>query len=609
MKIRSASRGAFILHPSSFILSRPHMNRTFAGSLRREHTNQPITLFGWVQKHRDFGELIFIDLRDRGGIVQVVVDKSKGASDALIAVAKEVRSEYVVRIEGQVVERAENSKNPKLPTGDVEVVATNLEILNRADTPPFMIEDETDAAEELRLKYRYLDLRRPALTRNLVLRHKLTFAVRDYMNRNGFLEIETPILTKSTPEGARDYLVPSRVHKGQFFALPQSPQIFKQLCMVAGLERYFQIARCFRDEDLRRDRQPEFTQIDVEASFIDEEFIYALIEGLFTEIFPIAGIPVTTPFPRMTWQEAMDRFGIDRPDTRFGMELIDITEVAKAIEFEPFKAAATVRAIVVPNGAALSRKRIDDLTEEAKKLGAGGLIWIKFDAQRGSSIKKFLDDAGYNALRVALNANENDMALIVAGKQTVVWDVLANLRLKVAKEEGMIPAESWSFLWVTDFPLYEWDDESGRFFARHHPFTSPDPSSVATFDTDQGSALARAYDVVLNGLELGGGSIRINQSDVQQRMFRALGISEEDARERFGFLIEAFRYGAPPHGGIALGVDRIAMLRARAESLRDVIAYPKTARAQDLMAEAPGPVDTKQLDDLGIALKRMKDEG
>ena len=580
------------------------MNRTFAGTLRKDHIETTVTLNGWVQKRRDFGELIFIDLRDRGGIVQVVVDRERGSSEELVATAKELRSEFVVRIEGKVVERAESTKNAKMPTGEIEVVATNIVILNRAETPPFPIDDETDAAEELRLKYRYLDLRRPALTRNLMLRHQLTFAVRAYMDRHGFLEIETPILTKSTPEGARDYLVPSRVHKGQFFALPQSPQIFKQLCMVAGLERYFQIARCFRDEDLRRDRQPEFTQVDVEASFIDEEFIYALMEGMFAEVFPLAGIPVTTPFPRMTWQEAMDRFGIDRPDTRFGMELVDITEAAKSIEFEPFKTAPTVRAIVVPGGASFSRKRIDDLTEEAKKGGASGLVWIKFDAQRGSSIKKFLTDAAFDSLRNTLGANENDLALIVAGKNTVVWDVLGSLRLRVAKDEKLIPAETWNFLWVTDFPLYEWDEESGRFFARHHPFTSPAPQHIDTFDTDQGSALARAYDVVLNGLELGGGSIRINQPEVQQRMFRALGISEEDARDRFGFLIDAFRYGAPPHGGIALGVDRMAMLMARAESLRDVIAYPKTARAQDLMCDAPSHVDTKQLDELGVALKR-----
>ncbi|HEX7808972.1 MAG TPA: aspartate--tRNA ligase, partial [Thermoanaerobaculia bacterium] len=447
------------------------MTRTSAGKLTKQHTS--VSLSGWVQKQRDFGELIFIDLRDRGGVVQVVVDRSRGASDELIAAAKELRSEFVVRIDGDVVERADAQKNAKLATGDIEVVATSIEILNRADTPPFAIEDDTDAAEELRLQYRYLDMRRPALTKNFILRHKMLTATRNYFDRHEFLEVETPILTKSTPEGARDYLVPSRVHKGEFYALPQSPQIFKQLCMVGGLERYFQIARCFRDEDLRRDRQPEFTQIDVEASFIDEEFIYSLIEGLFEEIFPLANVPVTTPFPRMTWQEAMDRYGIDRPDTRFGMELQNITDVAKSIAFDPFKAAATVRAIVVPNGAAFSRKRIDELTEDAKKGGASGLVWMKFNAERGSSIKKFLDDGAFDSLRDALKANDGDLALIVAGKEVVVWDVLANLRLRLGKEEKLIPAESWNFLWVTDFPLFEWDEESGRFFAKHHPFTSP----------------------------------------------------------------------------------------------------------------------------------------
>jgi aspartyl-tRNA synthetase len=578
------------------------MTRYYCGTLRKEHVGQSVSLFAWVQKRRDFGELIFIDVRDRTGVCQVVVDLERGAEATTVADAKELRSEFVVRIDGTVIERADSQKNPKLPTGEIEVVATSIEIFNRANTPPFAIEDDTDAAEELRLKYRYLDLRRPALAANLTLRHRVAFGVRDFMNRNGFLEIETPILTKSTPEGARDYLVPSRVHNGNFYALPQSPQIFKQLCMVAGLDRYFQIARCFRDEDLRRDRQPEFTQIDVEASFIDEEFIYSLIEGLFAEIFPLAGIAVGAPFPRMKWQEAMDRYGIDRPDTRFAMELIDIKDVAQSIEFEPFKAAASVRAIVVPNGAALSRKRIDELTEEAKKLGAGGLIWIKFDAQRGSSIKKFLTDASFDSLRDALHANENDLALIVAGKPTMVWDVLGQLRLRVAKEQGMIPAEQWNFLWVTDFPLYEWDEESQRYFARHHPFTSP--VNLVTFDQDPGNALARAYDVVLNGLELGGGSIRINQPYAQARMFKTLGISDDDAQSRFGFLIDAFRYGAPPHGGIALGLDRIVMLMARAESLRDVIAFPKTARAQDLMCDAPSTVDDKQLAELGIALRR-----
>ncbi len=573
-----------------------------SGTLRKENAGQQVVLNGWVQKQRDFGELVFIDLRDRSGICQVVIDRKRGAGEELLATAKEARSEFVLRIEGTIVERADAQKNPKLPTGDIEVVASAITILNRADTPPFMIEDDTDAAEELRLQYRYLDIRRPALAGNLILRHKMLIAARSYFDRNGFIEVETPILTKSTPEGARDYLVPSRVHKGNFYALPQSPQIFKQLCMVAGLERYFQIARCFRDEDLRRDRQPEFTQIDVEASFIDEEFILSMTEGLLAAIFPLAGIPANPPFPRMTWQEAMDRYGIDRPDTRFGMELIDITEVARAISI--FQSAQTIRAIVVPNGASFSRKRIDDLTEDAKKLGAQGLAWMKFDAQRGSSLKKFLDDATFDALRSALQANENDLALIVAGKQTMVWDVLANLRLRVAKDEKMIPAETWNFLWVTDFPLFEWDEETQRYFARHHPFTSPALEQLDLVESDPGAVLARAYDVVLNGLELGGGSIRINQPEVQRRMFRALGISDEDAQARFGFLIEAFRYGAPPHGGIALGVDRIAMLMSRAESLRDVIAFPKTARAQDLMCEAPGEVDTKQLDELGIAVKR-----
>jgi aspartyl-tRNA synthetase len=578
------------------------MERKYAGTLRTSDVGSKVALAGWVQKQRDFGDLIFIDLRDRSGVCQVVIDRGRGADDETVAAAKEARGEFVVRIEGEVAARAENVRNPKLPTGDVELVATRVEILNRADTPPFAIEDETDAAEELRLKYRYLDLRRAPLTRNLMLRHQVTFAVRDFMNRHGFLEIETPILTKSTPEGARDYLVPSRVHKGTFYALPQSPQIFKQLCMVAGLERYFQIARCFRDEDLRRDRQPEFTQVDVEASFIDEEFIYSLIEGLYAEVFPLAGIPVPTPFPRIKWQEAMDRFGIDRPDTRFGMELIDISEVAKSIAFDPFKNAATVRAIVVPNGASFSRKRIDELTEFAKKFGATGLVWIKFDAQRGSSIKKFLDDAAFDSLRNALSANEGDLALIVAGKNTVVWDALAQLRLRIGAEEKLYSAESWNFLWVTDFPLFEWDEESGRHFARHHPFTSPATGDVDKMLTNPGEVMARAYDVVLNGLELGGGSIRINQPDVQSKMFAALGISEEDARDRFGFLLEAFRYGAPPHGGVALGLDRMVMLMSRADSLRDVIAFPKTARAQDLMSEAPSTVDEKQLAELGIRL-------
>ena len=578
------------------------------GTLRKEHAGQPVTLHGWIQKRRDFGELVFLDLRDRTGIAQVVVDKERGASAELVATAKELRSEFVVRIEGEVVERADAQKNPKLPTGDVEVVAKSIAILSRADTPPFPIEDDTDAAEELRLQYRYLDLRRPSLAKNLTLRHKMLTAVRNYFDRLGFLEIETPILTKSTPEGARDYLVPSRVHKGQFFALPQSPQIFKQLCMVAGLERYFQIARCFRDEDLRRDRQPEFTQIDVEASFIDEEFIYRAIEGLFEEIFPLANVPVKTPFPRMSWQEAMDRFGIDRPDTRFGMELKDISEVVRNSEFGPFKAAALraghdglIRAIAIPGGDALSRKQIDTIWQQVRDLHdeerSGSMV------ARLSVLKAKLGAEEYDALLRALEATDGDALVLMAGRNTVVWDVLGTMRLRIAHERGMIPNESWHFLWVTDFPLFEWDEESGRYFARHHPFTSPRLEHLDRLESDPGSVLARAYDVVLNGLELGGGSIRINQPEVQERMFRALGITDEQARDRFGFLIDAFRYGAPPHGGIALGVDRLAMLMARADSLRDVIAFPKTARAQDLMSAAPSEVEEKQLEELGIRLK------
>ena len=589
----------FIVHRSSFVT----MNRTPAGTLRVEHVGRSITLAGWVQKQRDFGDLVFIDLRDRSGICQVVVDKGRGAGEALLGAAKQARSEFVVRIDGEVIARAQDSRNPKLPTGDVELLARSMEILNTAETPPFGVEDGVEAAEELRLKYRYLDLRRPSLTANLILRDRVAFGVRDYMHRCGFLEIETPMLTRSTPEGARDYLVPSRIHHGMFYALPQSPQIFKQLLMVSGMERYYQIVRCFRDEDLRRDRQPEFTQVDIEASFIDEEFVYGLIEGLFAEIFPLANVPVQTPFPRLKWQEAMDKYGSDRPDTRFGMELIDIRNAAQSVEFPAFREAQSIRAIVVPGGASLSRKKIDDLTEEARKLGAGGLIWIKFDAQRGSSIKKFLTEAGFDSLRNALRVNEGDLALIVAGKNSIAWEVLGSLRVRIAREQQMIKPETWNFLWVVDFPLFEWDEETQRYFARHHPFTSPRLSDLDKLETDPGGTLARAYDVVLNGLELGGGSIRINRPEVQSRMFRALGIATEEARERFGFLLEAFRYGAPPHGGIALGFDRIVMLMARAESLREVIAFPKTARAQDLMSEAPSPVDSKQLDELGIRLK------
>jgi len=587
---------------------RTNESRTYAGSVGLKDVGRTITMAGWVYKHRDFGDLIFIDLRDRSGVCQIVVDQNRVPDPTVVEQAKELRSEFVVRVTGELIGRAEERRNSKMETGDVELLASRIEILNRAQTPPFAIEDEPSASEEMRLKYRYLDLRRGPLTKNLILRDRVCFTVRDYMHRSGFLEVETPILTKSTPEGARDYLVPSRVQHGGFYALPQSPQLFKQLLMVSGMDRYYQIAKCFRDEDLRSDRQPEFTQVDIEASFIDEEFIFTLIEGLFEKIFPLAGIPVVTPFPRLKWQEAMDRFGIDRPDTRFAMELIDLSEVASQIPFAPFQQAiegkGTVRAVVVPGAAAkFSRKRIDELTEYAKMFKATGLVWIKFDNEGGSSIKKFLDAGKAAMLRQKLGAKQGDIAFIVAGKTTVVYDSLANLRLRLAREENLIPDQTWNFLWVTDFPLLEYDESAGRYFARHHPFTSPAVGSSADLTSDPGSLLARAYDVVLNGLELGGGSIRIHRSDLQSQVFSLLGIGEADARERFGFLLDAFQYGAPPHGGIALGLDRMVMLMSRSPSIRDVIAFPKTTRGQDLMTDAPSRVDQAQLDELGISLK------
>jgi aspartyl-tRNA synthetase len=582
--------------------------RTGAGTLGKSNDGEKVTLYGWVQRRRDFGELIFVDVRDRTGICQVVVDRERIADPALLERAKEIRPEFVVRVEGEVIARAEASRNEKMATGEIEVAATRIEVLSRAETPPFLIEDEVSANEDLRLEYRYLDLRRPALTRNLILRDDVTHRVRDYMHRLGFLEVETPILTNSTPEGARDYLVPSRVHRGKFYALPQSPQLFKQLLMVSGLERYYQIAKCFRDEDLRSDRQPEFTQIDVEASFIDEEFVFSLIEGLFSEIFPLAGIEVPTPFPRMRYSEAIERYGIDRPDTRFGMELIDLAAVAKEIDFELFRTTlgggGLVRGIVVPGGSqAFSRKRLDEMTAYAKQFGATGLIWIRFDAEVTSSIRKFLSEENVASLREALGASEGDIALVVAGKKKVVFDTLANLRLRVAREEKLIPEETWNFLWVTDFPLLEHDEESGRFAALHHPFTSPVVEQLGALESDPGSVTARAYDVILNGLELGGGSIRINDPSVQSAMFRALGIGEAEARERFGFLLDAFRFGAPPHGGIALGLDRIVMLMARSSSIRDVIAFPKTTSGQDLMTDAPSKVGQAQLDELALRIR------
>lgn len=585
-----------------------HRERRPAGAFRKEHTGESVAVAGWVHKRRDFGDLIFIDLRDRSGIVQVVIDLERLNDTALVELGRSLRNEFVIVVRGEVGARQEKMRNPRMATGDVEIIAREIELLAASDPVPFPIEDESTSSEETRLRYRYLDLRRPALAQNFVLRDRIAFKVREYLHQHGFLEIETPILTKSTPEGARDFLVPSRVHRGEFYALPQSPQLFKQLLMVSGLERYYQIARCFRDEDLRRDRQPEFTQVDIEASFIDEEFIFELMEGLFSVVFPLAGIEVPTPFPRISWQEAMDRFGIDRPDLRFGMEIVNIADWAAALDFAPFRdalgAEGLVRGIVVPGGAKLSRRKLDEYAELARQFGAGGLIWVRFDAGKASSIRKFLGAEDHDLLRERMMASDGDLALIVAGRKQVVWDALANLRLSVARDEAMIPDEEWKFVWVVDFPLLERDEEGARWVARHHPFTSPRPDDLQHLESDPGRVLARAYDVVLNGLELGGGSIRISDSEVQSRMFRALGISDEEATSRFGFLLDAFRFGPPPHGGIALGLDRIAMLMARAASLRDVIAFPKTTRGQDLMTQAPSAVDDAQLRELGIDLRR-----
>jgi aspartyl-tRNA synthetase len=575
--------------------------RRAAGTLRSGDVGMRVALSGWVHHRRDHGELVFIDLRDRSGIAQVVFNaRDLQTSPELLSRAKELRSEYVLSTSGTVVARAPEAVNADLPTGAVEVKAESLEILNRADTPPFPIEDGIKASEDLRLKYRYLDLRRPEMTRSFMLRSAITFKAREVLHGEGFLEIETPILTKSTPEGARDFLVPSRVHPGEFYALPQSPQLFKQLLMVSGMERYFQIARCFRDEDLRADRQPEFTQIDIEMSFPTEETVYGLVERLLSAIFPMGGVPCTPPFPRMTYDEAMERFGIDRPDTRFGLELKTLDVSASSSDV--LRSAETAKGFAVPGGAAFARKRLDDLEVAAKSLGAGGLVWIKFnpDGTWNSNAKKLLDETTLAKARETLGTSDGDLVLLVAGARNVANDVLGALRVQIAREEKLIPDGRYDFLWVTEFPLLEWHEDDKRWYAMHHPFTSPREEDLPYLEDDPGRVKARAYDVVLNGLELGGGSIRIHRSDVQSRVFSRLGIGPEEAKEKFGFLLDAFRFGAPPHGGIAFGLDRIAMVLSRGTSIRDVIAFPKTASGSCLMTGSPSRVDEKQLLELGI---------
>ncbi len=579
-----------------------------AGELSAADAGRRVLLRGWVGRRRDLGELIFLTVRDRSGVVQVLFDRARSGEEAAVR-AGDARPEDVVEIEGEVVRRADAQVNRDTPTGEIEVVATRLEFLARAETPPFLPEDRTNATEELRLEYRYIDLRRPAMLKNFVLRDEIAFRVRRTLHELGFLEVETPMLTKSTPEGARDYLVPSRVHPGKFYALPQSPQLFKQILMVSGFERYFQIARCFRDEDLRADRQPEFTQIDLEMSFGTEEDVFGVVEAVLAAAFGAAGIDAPRPFPRLTYAESMRLYGTDRPDLRYAMPLSDLSAAAQGSGFVPFDKAlasgGTVRGLRVQGGAALSRKKLDDWTEVARAHGASGLVWAKrSEGETSSPAKKAMGDGALERVLAAAEIRDGDLLLAVADRPPIAAASLAALRVAAAKEIGAVDSSKHAFCWVTEFPLFGLDEKSRTWFPMNHPFTSPREEDLELLESEPGAARARAYDVVLNGEELGSGSIRIHRADVQERVFRALGISEMEGRERFGFLLDALRYGAPPHGGIALGLDRICMIAAGASSLRDVIAFPKTTSGSDLMTGSPSTVEPAQLDELAIALVR-----
>lgn len=574
---------------------------------------EKVTVMGWVQKRRNLGSLIFIDLRDRSGILQLVFDEPKVGSEGF-AKAGTLRSEFVIAVEGTVQKRSA-AVNENLKTGDIEVIAESIRILSESQTPPFQIEENSQTKDEIRLKYRYLDLRRPDIQRNLMLRSKVAYLMRDFMAKEGFLEIETPILCKSTPEGARDYLVPSRVHPGSFYALPQSPQLFKQLLMASGYDRYFQIAKCFRDEDLRADRQPEFTQADMELSFVDIDDVLDVNERLLKYIFKEAiGVDVELPLKRMPWQEAMDRFGSDKPDTRFGMELKDVSDIVKDCGFGVFTGAleqgGSVRGINAEGQGAMPRKKIDKLVEFAKGYGAKGLAYLSVqeDGSYKSSFAKFMTEEELKNLVAAMDGKPGDLLLFAADKNKIVWNVLGALRLEIAKELNLLDPNQYNFLWITEFPLLEWSDEENRYMAMHHPFTMPMEEDWDKIDTDPGAVRAKAYDIVLNGTELGGGSVRIHQSDIQEKMFEVLGFTKERAHEQFGFLLDAFSYGVPPHAGLAYGLDRLVMHMVHADSIRDVIAFPKVKDASDLMSNAPDIVDEKQLEELCIKVDEKEVE-